>query len=283
MKILFFFFLIPFTTNALTLNSIDFNKYKNFDKLWKLVTVRYRQDTEEMRFTYANPIAYNNLKRGVTDYPDGAVFAKIGVITGADPIFESSRAPLGARRIQFMVHNNKLYKSGHGWGYAIFDSNGEALPDDQKTTEDACIACHDAAKERGFVFSQDMSLSAKTTKSSNVGFNFKTELVSALPQNIKENISPKLKYYRKFYGDIAKNIFQGTLDEIRPTLSREVFNSKYPALIISEDNKRWSLVVPEQMGVNCDQKKKEGQYMKSTFTTSELGNETKNLHYCFTP
>ena len=59
------------------MNGISLKDYRGFDKKWKLVTVRYRKDTGEMRFVYANPLAEKTLMSGKTDYPDGAVFAKV--------------------------------------------------------------------------------------------------------------------------------------------------------------------------------------------------------------
>ena len=44
------------------MNDISLHQFGDFTKEWKLVTVRYRKDTEEMRFTYANPTAAETLK-----------------------------------------------------------------------------------------------------------------------------------------------------------------------------------------------------------------------------
>ena len=100
----------------LTMSGYTFNDYRDFQKNWKLVTVRYRKDTDEMRFTYANDLAYSTLMSGKTDYPDGAVFAKIGFKTEPDPAFSSSAVPSGIRRYQFMVRDSKKHTSTNGWG-----------------------------------------------------------------------------------------------------------------------------------------------------------------------
>ena len=63
------FFVIHLKTQAETfegrtqMNEIKFQSYKGFEKKWKLVTVRFREDTKEMRFTYANDIAWKTLKQ----------------------------------------------------------------------------------------------------------------------------------------------------------------------------------------------------------------------------
>src|SRR6185436_10943563 len=57
------------------MNGYKLSDFPDFEKKWKLVTVRFRKDTGEMRFTYANDLAFENLQKGVIDYPDGAIFA----------------------------------------------------------------------------------------------------------------------------------------------------------------------------------------------------------------
>ena len=91
------------------MNGYKLSDYEGFEKKWRLVTVRYRKDTGEMRFTYANPKAWNALLKRSKDYPDGAVFAKIGIITMEDPAFPSSAVPAGTRRYQLMVRNKKKH------------------------------------------------------------------------------------------------------------------------------------------------------------------------------
>ena len=108
------------------MNGFALQDYADFQKKWPLVTVRFRKDTGELRFTYANDIAYKALKKGATEYPDGAVFAKIGIMTEEDPAFTSSAVPSGARRFQLMVHDAKKFPETHGWGFALFDARAKA-------------------------------------------------------------------------------------------------------------------------------------------------------------
>ncbi len=105
----------------LEMNGFLFSDFGQFEKNWKLVTVRYRQDTGELRFTYANPKAWKAMSSGKAEYPDGSIFAKTGYMTDDDPSFTSSKIPSGSRRYQFMVKNKKKYKDQDGWGYALFD------------------------------------------------------------------------------------------------------------------------------------------------------------------
>lgn len=270
------------------MNGIEYEHYKNFNKKWKLVTVRFRKDTEEMRYTYANPLAYKTLMAGKTDYPEGAAFGKVGVQTGHDPLFESSLVPNGARRYQLMVRNKRKYKEQSGWGYALFDERGVPFPEDHKTQIVACAACHAVAEERGFVFSQIADTATREVqdkwilKSKNVKIHFNMVQRSDLPENVLKLIPKDFKFVRIMIGDITNNIFQGTLEEIRPLLSRESFESRQPAVLKSNDGLRYSLVFPENLGSFCNVNGKSGIYMKSIFTNFNKENNLSELSYCFT-
>ena len=71
-------------------NGYTLKQFGDFVHNWHFVTVRFRRDSGEMRFAYANDIAWKALSEHSTDYPDGAVFAKIGVSTMEDPAFTDS-------------------------------------------------------------------------------------------------------------------------------------------------------------------------------------------------
>jgi len=55
--------------NQTAMNGYNLNDYAEFYKKWHLVTVRYRTDSFEQRFTYANDLAWKTLQTGKTDYP----------------------------------------------------------------------------------------------------------------------------------------------------------------------------------------------------------------------
>lgn len=98
-------FLVSF--NKGTMNGYSFKEYKDFPQKWKLVTVRFRKDIDEMRFVYANELAFKALQSGTGKYPDGAIFGKLGVRSKDDPEFASSMVPSGVHRYQLMVKNSK--------------------------------------------------------------------------------------------------------------------------------------------------------------------------------
>ena len=275
--------LILNTVYSETMNGVDYKKYKDFFKTWPLITARYRSDTNEMRFTYANKLAADALNKEITDYPNGAIFGKVGVMTGPDPAFESSQVPLGARRYQFMIRNKKKYKATGGWGFALFDANGNRFPEDETKQVESCFACHNIVQERGYVFSQPMDLSGRKPLSFKNKLQFETLNRDDLPESLAKLIPEPFKFIRSLKGILKQKIFQGTLEEIRPTLSREAFESKYPTILISEDKTRWSLVYPEQLGAFCVENNKQGLFMHSVYTKEKGNDEKHDLHFCYTP
>jgi hypothetical protein len=97
---------------------------------------------------YANPEAMTGLSTG--DYSDGAVlvFDLRGYESHDNTIVETDR-----RRLDVMRYNLKLFATTGGWEYSSY------LPGQpqQRVVQDvttACFACHQGAKESGYVFSQ---------------------------------------------------------------------------------------------------------------------------------
>jgi hypothetical protein len=231
------------------MNGIAYKDYIGFENVYKLVTVRYRTDTGEMRFTYANDVAYKALLENSTDYPDGAVFTKIGIATNEDFAFRSSKVPGGARRVQFMVRDHKRYNSTGGWGYALFGPRGRTFMNDPKSDPIACYACHKIVPERGQVFSQPMTLSTSVTDftknkaiNSKSRFKYKTISVKTLPQQAQELFKSSIKDVRLLEGEITKYAFAGTLDEIKPELIAEALKSNAPAIFLSLDKTKISII-----------------------------------------
>lgn len=228
------------------MNGYKFTDYVGFQKKWNLVTVRFRKDTGELRFTYANPLAWKTLLSGKTDYPDGAVFAKIGYMSETDPLFPSSAVPSGARRYQFMVRNTKKHKETEGWGYALFDSHGLTFPEDPKVQTQACAACHRIAPEREYVFSQPMepSLTIKAMRAAYKAenkFEFAEYTKSSLPKQLQDLLDKNEKV-NSLEGPLRKNIFQGTLDEVTPILVESVVKNKTSSVLANTDFSRFTLV-----------------------------------------
>lgn len=252
----FIFFNSPMNqakTDSFTMNGYSLKQFGDFTKNWQLVTIRYRQDTGEVRVTYANPLAWKTMQSHSIDYPDGSVFAKIGMLTKSDPAFPTSLVPSGTRRVQVMVKDKKKHKETQGWGYAIFAADGKVLAEDTVTAEKACAACHSLVPERGFVFSQVLNLS--TVGSSSPGQNsgelhppswydkiqFINVETTTLPKDIQQLLPTGTKTLHLMKSPINQAVFFGTLDEVRPLLAREAARSNAPALLKSESGHEFSL------------------------------------------
>ena len=266
------------------MNGYSLEDFKDFEKKWHLVTVRFRKDTNELRWTFANDLAWKSLEEGTIDYPDGAVFAKIGIATTEDPQFPSSAVPLGARRYQIMVRNKSRNAETGGWAYALFDVNGKTFPEDPIATAKACNACHQIVANRGAVFSQAFQFSPNlkgavfSKNSSFQKLNFAWIATTELDSEAQNLIDKKWKRIRQITNkDIRNNLFQGTLDEVRPSLEREAYEMKAPAILMSTDKKKFSLILP----ITKDGCKSERAYKSiMTVLSSDRKIDFRSLEYC---
>jgi hypothetical protein len=205
------------------------------------VTVRYREDTRELRFTYANDLALQELKKLKPHYPDGAKFAKVSFIGEGDPAFPSSLAPSGARRYQFMVKDHKKYKGeASGWGYALFDASGKIYNENVKEKTEACIACHQLVPERNYVFSRRLLREGDEApipgQASGIKFNSKKR-AHFVGTDIVKQASSELE---SLEGALQKHAFSGTLDEVIPLLlERSRLLSRDATLFLDDKNFSW--------------------------------------------
>lgn len=274
------------------MNGIKLGDYADFEQQWPLITVRYRTDTTEMRFTYANPAAEAVLKAGGTEYPDGAVFAKIGLMTADDPEFVSSKVPSGAKRFQFMVRDKTKYAATGGWGYAVFGAAQEANAGKRSAQEDAtttaaCLACHEMVQHRGYVFSLPANLRAAYTLQQTTApmprqgqppLQFVDYDAKALPvavRNFLPKATPKIRFLE---GKLRTNVFVGTFGEIRPTLIKESAQTGLPAVFMDESAKKYILVIPDNRTTLPDgQACPEGQKAYTTHSSENFSNIGRNF------
>jgi len=219
--------------NKEQMNGYKLSDFGDFVKEWHFVTARFREDTKELRYTYANDLAWKTLKAGKTDYPKGAIFAKIGILSQDDPKFPSSKEPTGAKRFQFMIRDAKKFSETDGWGYVLFNDKGRTFNGDPKQNAMACAACHAIVKDRGYVFSKLASLnisplpSVAPTQDANEKLDaslldFESISVSQLKKPLISFVPKNFKTMKRVKGRIANNVFDGTLNEIMPLLIREV-------------------------------------------------------------
>lgn len=230
--------------------------YKDFQTKWPLVTVRFREDSGEMRFTWGNEKGMKGLEAGKGDFEDGAVFAKVSFKSEEDPSFTSSKVPSGARRVQLMIRDQKKYEMTDGWGYFLFDSTGKPV----KTDEKACAACHKIIPERGFVFSQKAATANlfETPQKhlplalSESEVAFEDANLQAIPANFRKYLPTHgSRKMGKLIQPWFQSAFEGTADEIRPLLTKEALVKSKAAFYLSPDRKVLSYVSIQKTEMKC--------------------------------
>jgi len=127
---------------------------------WKVVSVAHEAGTlNDIRAVLGNDIAIKAYREGTLPFPEGAIIGRIAwsyvsseennKVFGRDQSFVAG-APTDTY-LQFMVKDSKKYAATGGWGYSSFDKDGK--PTDE-TAMKACFPCHQAIKNRDFIFSR---------------------------------------------------------------------------------------------------------------------------------
>lgn len=78
-------------------------------------------------------------------------------------------------------------------------------------------------------------------------------------------------------GELRKNLFQGTLDEIQPALAKKAAETGEPAALLAEDGKRFTIVAPGLDPTACKRPKE----MSLVTFTSGAGGEAKEAVHCY--
>lgn len=262
---------------AEVMNGISYKKYKDFEKKWKLITVRYRKDNNEIRMVYANPVAAKAFEKGIKPFPDGSILAKVAYLAQPDPAFESSLGPSHSRRYQFMVKDKKKYKAHRGWGYALFNSYGQVNPEPVENQINACASCHDVVPERDYVFSWHVN-HVPAEQLNLFKLKYRPLDRESLGSEISSHLPEKFKDVLMIEGTLTKEVFQGTLDELKPALARIAVTEKRPVLFRSDDKKKFTLIFPEDLKLECDDEGAKGLFLVSI--NSLLEGRTNKVHFC---
>jgi hypothetical protein len=126
---------------------------------WRLISVAHEAgDLDDIRAILGNDLAIKAYREGAQAFPDGAIIARLAwaylpsdennKVFGKAQSFVAGRPKNG---IQFMVKDSTRYAATGGWGYAQFD-DGKPLTDAARLR--SCFECHQAVKERDFVFTR---------------------------------------------------------------------------------------------------------------------------------
>jgi len=279
----------------LEMNGYSLKQYEDFSEKWKLVTVRYRMDSGEFRFIYANPLAWKTLSENKTDYPDGAVFAKTAYLLSTDKDFPSSHLPNKVARYQLMVKNSKAHKSTNGWGYALFNAEGKTFPGNPETVAQACNACHNIVLNKGSIFSSPVDFkinyfpSLNSHAAPNVPMNpYQLSFVDETPRKLSKSLSNHLplgtKKVRSLNGSMRNHLFQGTLNEILPFLAMEAVKRGIPAALVSADGERFSAAYLDSSAKNkCQFGTREGRSVIFITTLTKAEIEKPAMAYAAVP
>jgi hypothetical protein len=127
---------------------------------WKVVTVSHEAgDLNDIRAVLGNDIAIKAYREGKLPLPEGAI---VGRIAWSYVASEENNKTFGKEQsfvaggptdayLQFMVKDSKKYAATGGWGYSSFDKDRK--PTDEKLMQ-SCFPCHQAVKDRDFIFSR---------------------------------------------------------------------------------------------------------------------------------
>ena len=127
---------------------------------WRLVSVAHEEgNLNDIRAILGNDEAIKAYREGKLPFPEGTVIARIAwrhvpsaennKVFGRDQSFVPGDAP--PWYLQFMVKDSKKYAATGGWGYAQFDKDGKPGPESDMKK---CFPCHQAIKDRDFVFTR---------------------------------------------------------------------------------------------------------------------------------
>jgi len=139
--------------------AIDAGKLPDGYRDWRLISVaREAGDLDDIRAILGNDAAIKAYQDGTIPFPNGAIVVRIAwemvpskennEAFGKDQSFVAGRPKHG---VQFMVKDSKKYASTGGWGYSQFD-DGKPLADQPKLQ--SCFECHQAVKDRDFLFTR---------------------------------------------------------------------------------------------------------------------------------
>lgn len=127
---------------------------------WKLVSVAHEEgNLNDIRAILGNDVAITAYREGKLPFPEGSIIGRIAwkhvaseennKVFGREQSFVAGDPP--PWYLQFMVKDSKKYAATGGWGYAQFDKDGKPGPEaDLKK----CFPCHQAIKDRDFVFTR---------------------------------------------------------------------------------------------------------------------------------
>ena len=143
---------------------LAFSEFRGYED-WQAISVSRNERVVAM--ILGDPAMIQAYRAGIPGngkpVPDGAKMAKIHWVPKQNEFFKEATVPGRLLNVDFMAKDSKRFADSGGWGYAVFDYDGESDTFKPGTTagtppqgNDArCgFACHTAAKTRDYVFTE---------------------------------------------------------------------------------------------------------------------------------
>jgi len=245
--------IIPSLKSFRTMNGINPSDFDLFWEKWPLVTTRYRADNGELRYVYANEIAYSAMKEGVLEFPDGSVFGKVAFAAEEDPQFPNSFEANNFTRLQLMVKDSKKFKDMNGWSYWLYVDGATSNPANDKTNAAACHACHTLVKDRDYIFAGPTFLGEMASWYGKIGTKFEHRFRTRSTKDltpIESRILAMLPHKPQKVQSLRMRLFSGSQHEsIGPLASFSSNKSTY--LLVDPIQKRFLVAVPLKPTENC--------------------------------
>ena len=143
---------------------LAFSEFRGYET-WQ--TISLSRTERLVAVIVGNPVMIAAYQAGIPAngkaFPDGAKMAKIHWQPKPNQFFPTATVPGELVNVDFMVKDSKRFADSGGWGHAVFDYNAASDTFTPGTTagtppqgNDAkCgFACHTAAKNRDYVFTE---------------------------------------------------------------------------------------------------------------------------------
>jgi hypothetical protein len=145
-------------------NGLSFSEFRGYEA-WQIVSIS--QNGSLIAATLANPEMIKAYQSGVPGngkpFPEGSKLAKIHWNPKKLETFPSATVPGTQHDVDFMVKDSKRFADSGGWGFAVFEYDGESGSFRPGTMADkppqgnnaSCgFACHTSVKTRDYVFTE---------------------------------------------------------------------------------------------------------------------------------
>jgi len=143
---------------------LAFAEFRGYES-WQAISMS--RNDHAVAVTLGNPVMIEAYRAGFPGngkaVPDGAKMAKIHWEPKKNDFFPDATVPGALQNIDFMEKDSKRFADSGGWGYAVFEYDqasgtfkaGDAASKPPQGNDAKCgYACHSAAKNRDYVFTE---------------------------------------------------------------------------------------------------------------------------------